>query len=102
MTGLLSEVENQCETCILNVDKQKNNCLIDSLEKCQNDNKGYVVRDEKTGRDYEVKFTRMLWENKKKAYIITVNEHLASAEELERKRKQEYLEKRGVPDSFRW
>lgn len=94
MTGLLSEVENQCETCILNVDKQKNNCLIDSLEKCQNDNKGYVVRDEKTGRDYEVKFTRMLWENKKKAYIITVNEHLASAEELERKRKQEYLEKR--------
>lgn len=94
MDGLISEIPGQCDSCILNVDKQENNCLVDQFAKYKNRENGLVVHNDKTGKDYEVKSTRMLWENKKNAYIITVNEHLASAEELERKRKQEYMEKR--------
>ena len=55
---------------------------------------GQVVHNPRDNKDYEIKATKMMWENKHNAYIVTVNEHMASAEELERQKKQEYLEKR--------
>ncbi len=55
---------------------------------------GFILYDEKKGLELELKATKMLWENKKKAYIITINEHMASPEEQKRRKHQEYLEKR--------
>ena len=71
-------------------------CLLDAVMAAGNGElkESVVIHNDTTGQDYEVKVASMLWENKKNAYIFTVNEHIASQEELKRRRKQEYLEKR--------
>ena len=71
-------------------------CLLgkESEDDLQDTERGMVFHSMDGEKDYEVKATKMMWENKKNAYIITINEHVASSEELERQRKQEYLEKR--------
>lgn len=48
----------------------------------------------KNGKHFEIKATRMQWESRRNAYIVAINEHLPSKEEIERQKKQEYLEKR--------
>lgn len=82
---------SQCSHC------ENTDC--DNLQElCKKENHmgkdGFVIEDNKTGRAFELMSTKMLWENTRHAYIVTVNEHIDSPEELERKRRQEYLEKR--------
>lgn len=73
----------------------KSKCFLSrfAFENMIKENGEYVYWDKKIGKRYESKARRIQWENKT-AFIVTINEHLASKEELERQKKQEYLEKR--------
>ena len=76
---------SKCEHCWLDM-------VLEQDEK--NDISAGIVHSNIYNTNLEVLATKMLWENKKNAYIITVNEHVPSPEELESKKKQEYMEKR--------
>lgn len=73
--------EEQCERCV--VRKLKEASIATD-----------VFHNEKLGGLLEVTASKMLWENKRAAYILTVNRHVETPEELEHKRKQQLLEKR--------
>lgn len=90
------EERKSCYGSLFGKDQACTKCLLGNVSEdgLQDIEKGMILRRLDGEKDYEVKATKMIWENKKNAYIITINEHVASPEELERQRKQEYLEKR--------
>lgn len=86
-----------CYKCFYGRTEKCENCIIEQmhLENKNDINTAMaVIHDDSVGKDLEYNATKMLWENRKKAYTIAVNEHMASPEEVEHRKKQEYLEKR--------
>ena len=80
------ERTEKCENCVLEQMQEKNLSNMSTICK--------VFHSASSGKDLEFNAKKMLWENKNKAYIVAVNEHVESPEEAEKRRKQEYLEKR--------
>lgn len=84
-----------CENCIsCDLEQIMTEENINTMLGKGNNGSGFILYDQKKGMELEIKATKMLWENRKKAYIITINEHVASPEEQQRRKRQEYLEKR--------
>lgn len=90
------EERKSCYASLFGRNQACTDCLLGNVVEGQlpNTEKGMVLHSLDGEKDYEVTVTKMMWENKKNAYIITINEHVESSEELARRRKQEYLEKR--------
>lgn len=83
-----------CYECFYNRDSTCEHCVLPQLK--EESSKGTASRifcSARSGLMMETTASRTLWKNKN-AYIITMNEHLATPEEKEIKRKREYLEKR--------
>lgn len=86
-----------CYECFFGRTTKCENCIVDKLREDNDENANTastVFYSDAYNMNLEVNATKMLWENKKQAYILSLNEHVASQEELEQKKKQEYLEKR--------
>lgn len=77
------ERKQPCEHCVLPQFK----------ENPSTSTAGNIFCREDSGMMIETTASKTLWENQS-AYIVTMNEHIASPEEQEIKRKREYLEKR--------
>lgn len=83
-----------CYKSFFNRDQVCEHCVLPKLkEDSSSKTASCVFCHPHTGVMMEATATKTEWENKN-AYIMTVNEHMESPEELEIKRKQEFLEKR--------
>lgn len=83
-----------CYECLYNKDQVCEHCILPELKKNPEESTvSGVFCNKQSGMMMEATATRTLWENKN-AYIITMNEHIATPEEQEMKRKKEHLEKR--------
>lgn len=83
-----------CYECFYNRSQPCEYCVLPQLR--DNVAESTVSRSfcsERTGKRMETTATHIRWENKR-AYIITMNEHIATPEEEEDQRKREFLEKR--------
>lgn len=86
-----------CYQCFYERTEKCENCVLDQMQEEHLDNINTICKvfhNASSGRDLEFNAKKMLWENKKKAYVVAVNEHVETPEEAEKRRKQEYLEKR--------
>lgn len=88
------EERKSCYASLFGKDRVCRECLLESVSQEGNTEKGMVLHNGTDDKGYEIKATKMMWEDKKNAYIVTINEHVESSEEMMRRRKQEYLEKR--------
>lgn len=89
---------NRCgKTCyerFYNRDKVCEHCVLPQLkEEPEKSTASRIFCSNRSKMVIETTATKTVWENKN-AYIITMNEHLATKEEREMKRQQEFLEKR--------